>query len=311
LAQCQLDALEGCLDLPQLENALKSLPTTLDETYRRIFDAIPDEYKSHAVRILQFLTFSERPLSIKETVDAIAVNTEGDPYFNPDNRMPDPQEISRYCSSLVVVVPIESGDMLQLAHLSVKEYLTSNRVETTVAAEFQMVTASASIARVCLGYLLQFDHELQLDEFVINYPLAVYCARFWMSHTAMSNGKDESLRGLLEHFFCTSEVPYKVCYNIYRPDEPWRSDSGQFKDEPPGPLYYAAFGGFRRCVQLLLVNQVDVNAQGGHHSNALQAASAGGHEQIVRLLLENNAEVNAQGEQYGNALQVASAEDYK
>jgi hypothetical protein len=80
-AACQIDVLEDCLDYPLLKKALASLPTTLDETYRRILDTISDEHKSYAVRILQFLTFSERPLSIEEIVDAIAVNTDGDPYF--------------------------------------------------------------------------------------------------------------------------------------------------------------------------------------------------------------------------------------
>jgi hypothetical protein len=77
------------LDYPLLKKALASLLSTLDETYRRILDTIPDEHKSYAVRILQFLTFSERPLSVEEMVDAIAVNIDGDPYFDLHNRMPD------------------------------------------------------------------------------------------------------------------------------------------------------------------------------------------------------------------------------
>jgi hypothetical protein len=111
-AACQIDVLEDCLDYPLLKKALASLPTTLDETYRRILDTISDEHKSYAVRILQFLTFSERPLSVKEIINAIAVNTEGGPYFDLSDRMPDHQEISRYCSSLVVVVSTELGDVL-------------------------------------------------------------------------------------------------------------------------------------------------------------------------------------------------------
>src|SRR5271170_3834860 len=91
-ATCQLDALENCLEYRTLQNALASLPKTLDETYSRILHSIPSEYKQNAIRILQFLTYSERPLSIEEAVDAIAVGTEGDPYFNPRYRMPDPRE---------------------------------------------------------------------------------------------------------------------------------------------------------------------------------------------------------------------------
>jgi hypothetical protein len=55
-----------------LNNTLNSLPTTLDETYSRILRAI-----------LQFLTFSKRPLRIEEAVDMIAVNVKRCPYFSP------------------------------------------------------------------------------------------------------------------------------------------------------------------------------------------------------------------------------------
>jgi hypothetical protein len=40
--------------------------------------------------LLQLITFLERPLSIKEAVDAIAVDTNKEPYFCPKYRMPDP-----------------------------------------------------------------------------------------------------------------------------------------------------------------------------------------------------------------------------
>jgi ankyrin repeat protein len=61
-------------------------------------------------------------------------------------------------------------------------------------------------------------------------------------------------------------------------------------------------------VTLLLEKGADVNAQGGHYGNALQAAANGGHDSVVTLLLEKGADVNAQGGHYGNALQAASME---
>jgi ankyrin repeat protein len=57
---------------------------------------------------------------------------------------------------------------------------------------------------------------------------------------------------------------------------------------------------------MLLDKDAEVNAQGGHYGNALQAASWGGHEQVVKMLLDKGANINAQGGYYGNALQAAS-----
>jgi hypothetical protein len=224
--------------------------------------------------------------------------------------MPDHQEISRYCSSLVtlVVVSTESDNVLQLAHFSVKGYLTSTRVESVVALEFQKITASTSIARVCLAYLLQFDHEIRPEEVLIEFPLAKYSAKFWTSYATTNNSEEDSLMGMIEQFFCSFGAPYKVCYGIHSPDEPWVNPRLPVREKEHTealPLYYAALGGLRKNVQLLLEKNANVNAQ-GVYGNALQAASFGGHEQVVKLLLEKNAEVNAQSGEYGNALQEAS-----
>src|SRR5947207_1319156 len=59
-------------------------------------------------------------------------------------------------------------------------------------------------------------------------------------------------------------------------------------------------------VEKLLVNGADVNAQGGHYGNTLQAASVNGHPEVVEMLLARGADVNAQIGDYGNALQAAS-----
>ena len=72
------------------------------------------------------------------------------------------------------------------------------------------------------------------------------------------------------------------------------------------PLQAASRVGFEAVVRLLLEKGADVNAQGGLFGNALQAASRKGSEAVVRLLLEKGAEVNAQGGSHGTALQAAS-----
>ena len=184
---CQLDALEKCLDPTQLQRSLSSLPPTLDETYARILRQIPPEHKRNAIRILQLLAFSKRPLRIEEVVDAIAIDPEGSPHFDPKNRMPDKGEISCYCSSLVTIVCKEirkeshewigeesdgesDGELenkkimeLHLAHFSVKEYLLSDRIEEHFISFFEDSVAKRSIAELCVSYLIQFG-ELRLPQ---------------------------------------------------------------------------------------------------------------------------------------------------
>jgi len=77
------------------------------------------------------------------------------------------------------------------------------------------------------------------------------------------------------------------------------------------PLYYVAVRGYEKLAAILLEKGAEVNAQGGHYGNALQAACFRGHEKVVAILLEKGAEVNAQGGDYGNAIQAACLEGHK
>jgi len=178
-AACQIDALESCLDYITLESALTSLPKTLDETYHRILQAIPSEHKRYATILLQLITYSEKPITVEEAVDAIAVRTDKPPYFSPKHRMPDPQEISRYCSSLVTTIYVkkssqyESEDRieLQLAHFSVKEYFLSDRLDGDIARNFQERYAGAAISKICLAYLLHLDEKAPQTNILVIYSL--------------------------------------------------------------------------------------------------------------------------------------------
>ena len=200
-AACQLDSLEKCLNLGQLRTTLASLPETLDGTYSRILASIAKEYREDAIRILQFLTFSERPLTIGEAVDAIAVDPSSDPSFDTKLRLPVPEEILRICSSLVSLVTRQvklKGIVmeLQLAHFSVKEYLTSEKVEKTFQEGLAEISARRSITKVCLAYLSHLGEMCSINNLVRKpehpreerlavkeaFPLAEYSAQYWMDH---------------------------------------------------------------------------------------------------------------------------------
>ncbi|KAI8271555.1 Ankyrin-3 [Colletotrichum sp. SAR 10_98] len=58
---------------------------------------IPEENKSNATTVLRFLAFSNRPFTVEELADALAVNLSESPKFDPAFRMPRPTEICLYC----------------------------------------------------------------------------------------------------------------------------------------------------------------------------------------------------------------------
>jgi hypothetical protein len=97
---CQLDVLKECTDPLILNEALGDLPQGLHETYDRIVQSISNKQQRTAIRILQFLAYSKRPLLLEEIVHAIAVRPDRNPTFNVSHCMPNPEEVISYCRSL-------------------------------------------------------------------------------------------------------------------------------------------------------------------------------------------------------------------
>jgi ankyrin repeat protein len=90
-----------------LRKSLATLPRTLDQTYDRILTAIKEEDCIYAMRILQWLTFSARPLSIEEVAEVVAIDVERESKFDRDEVLVDPLEALDICSSLVTVTSKE------------------------------------------------------------------------------------------------------------------------------------------------------------------------------------------------------------
>lgn len=113
-AVCQLDTLRKCIKPSTLRKALASLPKTLDDTYERILCNIDKDHAADALKVLQWLAFSARPLELQEVAEATAITLDELPRFDPEDRLRHPTDILAICSSLISVsrpisLPYESS----------------------------------------------------------------------------------------------------------------------------------------------------------------------------------------------------------
>jgi hypothetical protein len=190
---CQLEVLRNCLKLPALRQKLKELPETLDETYNRILLDIPENCHHEAHAVLQWLTYSRRPMNIAEVAEAIAVDRNNQ-IFDIENRMFDIFSVLDICSSLVTLSEgkttleedqTEETRKLQVAHYSVKEYIISSRIQTSHAKKFAIKETEAHeyMGEACLIYLLHFNRSdsIYADAWV-EYPFLQYAAESWYGH---------------------------------------------------------------------------------------------------------------------------------
>ena len=160
---CILDQISSqqVLTAKYVTQALRYLPKSLDDTYHRILIQFSG-YKEVATA-LRWLAFSETDLTVKQLRDACITSSLEDPYFDEDSR-PQIEVLIGSLSSLIRIGEDDSsrstsGDsnaLIQLAHFSVKEYLVSERIQGSLAAEFFLSRPEAhhTIAQDCMAYVL-------------------------------------------------------------------------------------------------------------------------------------------------------------
>jgi ankyrin repeat protein len=321
-----------------LRKALVSLPKTLDDTYARILDNIDDEHQANALKLLQWLTYSARPLRIQELAEIVTVDkmdVEDEPEFDSDRRFPEPRDVLALCSSLVSTVTTtlqedmggsedsseseEAGwgseeavenpiELVRLAHFSVKEYLVSERIQAGSARRYciREIDAHLSIAETCLAYLFQFDQPGSLTlQTLKESPLANYAAEYWPEHARWAGKEHKGMHQLIMKLFVSKKDAYFNSIKIHDPESgrSWPDLTLKLTDIPP-PLYYALCFGLAESTRLLVEAGVDINAE-GQHDTALQMAAIEGDDHLAKKLLAAGADVNAKG-RYGTALQIAA-----
>ena len=327
-AYCQLETLRRC-PLRNISRVLEELPETLDDTYERILLAIPQAKREDANRIFQCLLISSRPLHVEELAEVFTFDfdaeTSGIPTFDPSLRPSNAEaSVLSACSTLVSVVKAthardKGKKMVQFAHFSVKEYLTSDRiVNSALVSHFHVLPKPAHtlLAKACLGVLLQLDHSIDKTK-ILDFPLAQYAAKHWVDHAHFEDVSSDIQDGMdclfdkdKPHFAAwiwTNDID--DCRHCNHP----RKYKSTFRPEQPDadPLYYAALSGFRDLAERLMeAHLMDVHSQAGHHGGPLNAALHGEHLDIALSLLECGADVESRCCEGQPALYRASSRGY-
>src|SRR6266576_3903735 len=299
---CQLVYLSRCIP-GRIRHSLKELPTTLDETYARTLEEIDEQNWDYAHRLFQCVAAASRPLRAEELAEFLAFDFEAGstPTFLADWRSEDPEnEVLSICSTLLVVVKPGSGSpVIQFAHFSVKEYLTSTRLaeskDTISRFHVSMTSAHTIVAQACLGVLLHLDENITEDS-LKDFPLAEYAAEHWVEHARFEKVWSKVQDGM-KRLFDPSKSHLSVWVWIYDPEAPWRRSQ---RSECPAEvrataLHYAAVCNMHDIATFLIVeHSQDVNACGyDTKETPLLVSSRLGHVEIALVLLKHGADTEA------------------
>ncbi|RPB08258.1 hypothetical protein P167DRAFT_512474, partial [Morchella conica CCBAS932] len=306
----------------ELKETLDAIPNNLLGFYDRIFKKLDAETKGEAWRILVWVLFGERPLTVADFRYAVAV---GSPTRNFDSlasmrgfiKTPTQMEkqVRKICGGLLEFkirtgTPEDldgSNKSIQLIHQSVKDFLLNKEVSAT--SSFWIVPSEAHnhLARVCLTYvtfpeIAEFPLSYpQLSRGEPNRPFLEYATIYWTHHVSLA--VSETVGGRQMEKF---KWPETNKFNTWRENLLGGERYGS-------ALHSAAERGHESIVFLLLKKNANVNLIGGEFGTPLQAAIMGGHEQTVYMLLREGADPNLQTEQqkHKSPLQAAAEKGHE
>lgn len=267
------------------------MPKTLEDTYLRILESIDEENSDVVQKLLKWLVRGTREMTLVELASAIAINPSSDnENVDPDDLM-DPEDIVGYCSSLIT---ISDEQKVSLAHFTVKEFLTSDRIKEKLSIyHVGLEEVHAELAEVCLTYLGYRDFDRRplscaddVPEFLEQFNFIEYASKSWAIHAHQVSASENLIHKLIEKLFHSNNQRrgnYDLWLQIYFLQ--YRHGTWNIIVPPhTNPLYYASYFGLPKIVESLLDEGAEPKIGDGP-DDSLSASSMEGHADVVDILL--------------------------
>ena len=264
-------------------------------------------------------------MKFRELCEAVVIPEEGC-LVDDEMRLLRPDTLLRICGSLITFDTIST--QLSLAHSTVWDYLTSQRIKSSDVREFYLDESAAdnTITRYSLNYILNpafrpgycashASFSRRLDD----WPLLPYVAET-LYHYFEYIILDGPMKELLKRFFNTHTLPRGGNYSSWVQAfqlNVWFEDldvSNPDCIESSTPLYYAARAGLLPILRIILEVEGTKNLEtpgGMLGSTALHVAAWQGHEEIVKELLRLGANARESNEGGLNGLYWAVKGGYR
>ena len=282
-----------------MRQALQNLPGTLRETYANMLERIAPDDRKIAHNALFWLSFTKQPLTLR-SLNEIVVMDETCMTLDEDMMLVPPNIILEICQGLITE---DQDGYLNLAHASVKDFLTSDWIRSSRVQYFALDAATADLKAMnsCLTYLC-------LDNFAqgyLKYPenpaklrhdhaFMTYAANFWPQHGAACGFGEQDM---IHKFFATRSLPGRGNYGTWI-QVLLRTTAASHTDDAIAidgthPLYYAASFGMAPVVKSILASEpdIDINAPGGRAgATSVWIAGLRFNFEVVEILLRAGAD---------------------
>ncbi|KAL4942944.1 hypothetical protein BDV06DRAFT_221703 [Aspergillus oleicola] len=292
----QIKRLEDCADNEEVQKALRTIPKTLEDTYKTILDKIEQDHGSKARVMLMLLAFAPCSLDLKTVASSVPLRS--------------PKFVRNICTSYLLSVSDENK--VRLAHFSVKEYLVvSKDSDTGHGCRFSEQAAHETLARRTIELLLEQTTALT-EEAVMEKPFLVYSAIHWSSHIDALGDISlwpEDLPAKVNRLF-TERTVYFNWWRIaesatHGEDNPWN----KVPEECKPPLHRAAEMSLLPIVDTLIDQGADPLDSRGGCKSPFEQAFFRGRLDVVELMLKKNLPITQ--DMVGTLLAMISLTDGK
>ncbi|KAH7308494.1 ankyrin repeat-containing protein [Stachybotrys elegans] len=292
----------------RIEAEIMQTPQRLNDLYHGLIQSV--ESRSVTLRLMEWICFSMRPLTLKELQWAMAVDPnqtyksldecQGSEDFIHDGDL-DTRIMVLSCG-LAEIVPSYYGDscVVQFIHQSVKDFLVNGGLlaldGATKVADLVVPAAHCRLSRACLYYFKLAAHS-HAKTFTWRdtkrFPLVHYATASWLSHVQLGGPAETSPSGLLDLLGWPQESLIELL--MHTPDDMGFRNGGRL---PSGLklIHVISIFGLAELLPCLLqesvvkmlleTDKVNVDAKDNFGLTPLSWATKHGHKAVVQMLLE-------------------------
>lgn len=303
LAKFHMDSVADCLSTGEVLDALENLPKEIDNTYDQAMMRIEklSTTRQRAVKkLLQWVTYAERPLKIAELEHATAIS-RGVKEIRKDYIL-SAKVLSSLSAGLVI---IDESDSIRLTHETAEAYFKSRRETLYPQGEIE-------IAESCIAYLQLDafndgpctgpDEAMEFEQRWKLHPFLGYAALYWGNHARRSKSEIVTPQALM---FLRDESHLAASVQALWYTDIESADSWDVQGDV-GALHLSAFFGLNDIVTRLLSEGADVNARDPLGTTPIIYAASKGYVDVVDTLLRSGASASAVDERGSTALHRAS-----
>ena len=294
--------LEG-KDRKQIEKEIQSVPQGLKNLYQELFHGIHREHRSDSLKLMQWICFATRPLSMDELRFAMAIDPHH-PYkslrkcqntgdYTDDNEAMERRIITLSCG-LAEIRPLSNKRIVQFIHQSVNDFFMEDGMRLLdsnwESADLAIGRANHYLSRSCIRYIAMEEigrsRSVGGTDMEAKFPFLRYATTSWLKHTEQAEAKSISQADLLGYLNGPSNDLLHRWIRVYRAMDRYSVDSPA---EGSTLLHVVSKYGLMSPLLAILENpskeDSETDSKDKNGRTPLSQAAEKGHEAVVMLLL--------------------------